>query len=79
MYKIGLKEVIYMAFFLKLMVFSVWVVIMAALIIGSIQCSKRFRRGRRYEKIKPAGEKENGRFFFLPAYMDMSGEPLFYN
>ena len=26
-----------MAFFLKLLVFSVWVVIMAALIIGSIQ------------------------------------------
>lgn len=52
-----------MAFFLKLMVFSVWVVIMAALIIGSIQGSKQCKRSRRYEKIQPAGEKENGRFF----------------
>ncbi|MGI6467547.1 MAG: hypothetical protein GXZ09_00630 [Syntrophomonadaceae bacterium] len=52
-----------MAFFLKLLVFSVWVVIMAALIIGSIQGGRRCKRGRRYEKIKPAAEKENGRFF----------------
>lgn len=55
-----------MAFFLKLVVFSVWVVIMAALIIASIQCSKRARRRRRQERVKPAGEKEIGRYFSCP-------------
>lgn len=55
-----------MAFFLKLAVFSVWVMIMAALIIGSIQGSKRIKRRRRQERVKPAGEKEIGRYFSCP-------------
>lgn len=54
-----------MAFFLKVAVFSVWVAIMAAVIIGSIQGSKRIKRRRRQERTKPAAEKEIGRYFSI--------------
>ncbi len=55
-----------MAFFLKLAVFSVWAVIMAAVIIGSIQGTRRMKRRRRQERNKPAVEKEIGRYFSIP-------------
>lgn len=51
-----------MAFFLKLVVFTVWAIIMAALIMGSTHGSNGPRRRRYTDKIKPTGEKES-RYF----------------
>lgn len=54
-----------MAFFLKLAVFSVWAVIMAAVIIGSIQGTRRMKRRRRQEETnRPLRRKSAGIFPF---------------
>lgn len=56
-----------MAFFLKLVVFSVWAIIMATLILGSIQGSSGLRRRPFTDKIKSSGDKEGGRYLLCPA------------
>ena len=53
-----------MAFFLKkLLVFFVWGGYYGGFDHRQHTGGRRCKRGRRYEKIKPAAEKENGRFF----------------
>ncbi|MGI6434119.1 MAG: hypothetical protein ACOX0F_01935 [Syntrophomonadaceae bacterium] len=55
-----------MAFFLKLVVFMVWAIIMATLIVGSTQGSNGLRRRPYTDKIKSTGDKEGGRYFLCP-------------
>lgn len=55
-----------MAFFLKLLVFTVWAVIMATLIVGSWQGQNGLRRRSYTGKTKSVGDKESGRYFSYP-------------